>query len=78
MTWGDTLARIAGYYGTTWQTLASLNGLPNPNLIFVGQWLHAPVNATRTAAYTVRWGDTVGNIAFRFSSRSSDSWASGW
>ncbi len=66
--WGDTLALIAGYYGTTWQTLASLNGLANPNLIFAGQSLLAPVNANRTASYTVRWGDTLGTIAFRFSS----------
>lgn len=66
--WGDTLARIAGYYGTTWQTLAGINGLGNPNLIFSGQQLRAPVNASRTAAYTVRRGDTLGTIAFRFSS----------
>jgi LysM repeat protein len=68
VTWGDTLARIAGYYGTTWQVLAGLNGLANPNLIFAGQRLLAPVNASRTANYTVRRGDTLGNIAFRFNS----------
>lgn len=68
VTWGDTLARIAGYYGTTWQTLATLNSLANANRIYAGQWLRAPVNATRTAAYTVRRGDTVAQIAFRFSS----------
>jgi LysM repeat protein len=68
VTRGDTLARIAGYYGTTWQTLAGLNGLANPNLIFAGQRLLAPVNASRTAAYTVRRGDTLGTIASRFNS----------
>lgn len=68
--WGDTLARIAGYYGTNWQTLASLNGLFNPNLIYSGQTLRAPVNASRTASYTVRWGDTLGTIGWRFNSTS--------
>lgn len=67
-TWGDTLARIASYYDTTWQTLAGINGLANPNLIFSGQQLRVPVNPSRTAIYTVRWGDTLGSIAFRFSS----------
>lgn len=63
----DTLALIAGWYGTTWQTLASLNGLANPNLIFAGQSLLVPAAPNRTASYTVRWGDTLGNIAWRFS-----------
>lgn len=63
----DTLALIAGWYGTTWQTLASLNGLANPNLIFVGQTLSVPAAPSRTANYTVRWGDTLGTIAWRFS-----------
>ncbi|MFN8377754.1 MAG: LysM peptidoglycan-binding domain-containing protein [Anaerolineae bacterium] len=64
---GDTLALIAGWYGTTWQTLTSLNGLANPNLIFAGQTLRVPVAPNRTASYTVRWGDTLGTIAWRFS-----------
>jgi LysM repeat protein len=36
---GDTLGKIAAAYGTTWQALASLNGISNPNLIRVGQVL---------------------------------------
>jgi LysM repeat protein len=39
---GDTLSRIAPRYGTTWRILASLNGLANPNLIYVGQRLRLP------------------------------------
>jgi LysM repeat protein len=39
---GDTLYRIARRYGVTWQTLAALNGLANPNVIHVGQVLRVP------------------------------------
>lgn len=34
---GDTLSGIAAKYGTTYQKLASLNSIANPNLIFIGQ-----------------------------------------
>jgi len=34
---GDTLSGIAARYGTTYQHLAEVNGIANPNLIFVGQ-----------------------------------------
>lgn len=36
---GDTLSGIAGKYGTTYQKIAQLNGLANPNLIYPGQKL---------------------------------------
>lgn len=36
---GDTLSEIAATYRTTWQSLAVLNHLSNPNLIFPGQKL---------------------------------------
>ena len=36
---GDTLAKIAARYGTTVWKLASLNGIPNPDYIWVGQVL---------------------------------------
>jgi len=36
---GDTLVNIAGANGTTWQQLAQLNHVPNPDLILVGQQL---------------------------------------
>ncbi len=36
---GDTLAKIAARFGTSWVVLCSLNGLWNPNLIYVGQVL---------------------------------------
>lgn len=36
---GDTLSGIAMKYGTTYQKLAQLNGISNPNLIYAGQVL---------------------------------------
>lgn len=36
---GDTLSGIAAKYGTSWQHLAKLNGLANPNRIYPGQVL---------------------------------------
>ena len=36
---GDTLSGIAAKYGTSWQHLAKLNGIANPNLIYPGQVL---------------------------------------
>jgi len=36
---GDTLSSIAAKYKTTWQKLAKLNNLKNPNLIYKGQVL---------------------------------------
>lgn len=36
---GDTLSAIAAKYDTTYQVLAALNGLKNPNRIYVGQIL---------------------------------------
>lgn len=39
---GDTLSKIAERFGTTYQELARLNGIANPNLIYVGQKLMLP------------------------------------
>ena len=35
--YGDTLGKIASYYGTSWQYLAYHNGINNPNVIYAGQ-----------------------------------------
>lgn len=43
---GDTLYRIALRYGTTMRALGQLNGVPNPNLISVGQALAIPNSAS--------------------------------
>jgi LysM repeat protein len=39
---GDTLATVASAHATTWQQLAQLNHLPNPDLIYPGQQLRMP------------------------------------
>lgn len=39
---GDTLSKIAKQYGTTVNKLVSLNGIKNPNLIYVGQIIKLP------------------------------------
>lgn len=36
---GDTLSSIAAKFGTSYQAIAALNGLANPNLIYAGQTL---------------------------------------
>lgn len=40
--YGDTLARIAARFGTSVYAIASLNGIYNPNFIYVGQLLYIP------------------------------------
>ena len=39
---GDTLSGIAARFGTTWQELAQLNHLSNPNVIHPGQQIQLP------------------------------------
>lgn len=43
---GDTLSGIASKYGTTYQKLASYNGISNPNIISVGQKIKIPGSST--------------------------------
>lgn len=77
---GDTLSAIASRYSTSSSTLASLNSLSNPNLIYVGQILKVSSNAstssstsssansnvTTAASYTVKAGDTLSAIAAKY------------
>ncbi|MED5831812.1 LysM peptidoglycan-binding domain-containing protein, partial [Streptococcus anginosus] len=57
-------------YGTTYQQLAALNGISNPNYIYVGQVLRvvgqgqsAPQNVSY---HTAQWGDTLSGLAARY------------
>ena len=64
---GDTLSGIAEKYGTTYQQLAQMNGISNPDLIYSGQELK--INGTADPAvkmYTVKSGDTLSEIAARY------------
>lgn len=47
---GDTLSGIAKKYGTTYQELARINNIKNPNLIYVGQVL--TISGSTTTATT--------------------------
>ena len=59
---GDNLGRIAKAHGTTWQDLAKLNGLPDPNRLKVGQVLKVPAVPTHTVAK----GESLWGIARRY------------
>lgn len=66
---GDTLSGIAAKYGTTYQVLAQINGIADPNKINVGQVLTIPTTgatATTGKVYTVQRGDTLSGIAAKF------------
>ena len=60
---GDTLSGIAEKYGTTYQHLAQINGISNPNLIYPGQVIKINEATTNTTTYTVKSGDTLSGIA---------------
>ena len=63
---GDTLSGIAAAYDTTYQHLADINGIANPNLIYPGQVLTISgggASAPQQTVYTVKSGDTLSGIA---------------
>lgn len=66
---GETLSGIAIKYNTSYQYLARINSIANPNLIYVGQELKVPVLAdynihdTSHRLYIVRRGNTLTQIA---------------
>lgn len=67
---GDTLSGIAAQYGTTYQHLAQINGIENPNLIYPGQQIKidgsAPSGSSSSTVYTVKSGDTLSEIAAQY------------
>ena len=69
---GNTLSGIAREYNTSYQYLAKINDIPNPNLIYVGQKLKVPVfrndeiNDTSHRLYIVKRGNTLTQIAREF------------
>ncbi|MGI6604868.1 MAG: LysM peptidoglycan-binding domain-containing M23 family metallopeptidase [bacterium] len=62
---GETLSAIARRYGSTVSALAAINGLDNPNLIYVGQRLSIPgeVRVTAGVLHRVEHGDTLWGIS---------------
>ncbi|NIN66248.1 MAG: LysM peptidoglycan-binding domain-containing protein [Anaerolineae bacterium] len=72
---GDTLRIIASRYGTSVSYLASLNGLRNPNFIWVGQRLKVPSSSGATppapaqgstVIHVVQRGEILARIAQRY------------
>jgi LysM repeat protein len=72
---GDTLKIIAARYGVTVGALASLNGIYNYNLIFVGQVLSIPTAGSYVppsqpqyggSTYVIQRGDTLQKLAYRW------------
>ncbi|MEU0671063.1 LysM peptidoglycan-binding domain-containing protein [Streptomyces lavendulocolor] len=64
---GDTLTSIAATFGTTVAQLVHWNGIPDPDVIKIGQRLVvAKADAPQETFYTVRPGDTLTAIAARY------------
>ena len=69
---GDTLGVIAARHGTTVNELVALNGIMNPNLIYVGQVLKvsgpgtSPQPPSDVCIYWVKSGDTLTKIALQY------------
>lgn len=63
---GDTLSAIANKYGTTYQNLAAINGIGDPNQIWPGQVLKVTGTASQESTYYVQAGDTLSAIANKF------------
>lgn len=65
---GDTLSDIAARYGMTYQSLAAINNIADPNRIYPGQEIVIDGAATEAPAagavyYTIKPGDTLSGIA---------------
>lgn len=72
---GDTLSGIASQYNTSVSSLQSLNGISNPNLIYVGQTIVVDsVSNTKSSrgVVTVEYGDTLSSIAQTYNTTVSE------
>jgi len=69
---GDTLSQIAEIYNTSYQYLAKINDISNPNLIFVGEKIFVPrldnsnLNDTSHVLYVVKRGNTLTQISMLY------------
>ena len=66
---GDTLSQIAQRFNTSYEYLAKINDIANPNLIFVGEKIYVPslansnLNDTSHILYIVKRGNTLTQIS---------------
>ena len=68
---GDILSEIAQRFGTTYQSLAAINNIADPNRIYPGQEIvingsAAEAPAASAVYYTIKPGDTLSGIAERY------------
>lgn len=69
---GDTLSQIAYEYNTSYQYLAQINNIPNPNLIYVGQKIIVPIiknndiHDVSHVLYVVKPGNTLSQISAEY------------
>jgi len=64
---GETLTAIACQHGVAWRSVALVNRLVNPHLLYAGQVLRLPDPADMTGAlHAVQQGETLVGLAFRY------------
>ena len=67
----ETLGGIARKYGVSTSALQAINGISNPNLLYVGKKLKIPSGASSEITYVVKKGESLGSIASRFRVKTS-------
>ena len=67
----ETLGGIANRHGVSAKAIQALNGIKNPNLLFVGKKLRIPDGSAAEVPYVVKKGDSLGAIASRFGVKTS-------